>query len=241
MPIPSSPGTLLCIVGAPLGILETADVICMWCIYVTVTVSLSSITPHRVFLFTSAHSVALSVGTLQGTWHSSHCWNGVLSSWCRDWQKGYIFLSPTSLIPAPALRCWLRSHNPCVPQLSVTLGESSRNAQAPSSPYPTAWLTTQESPWDSGLACALAAASPAPWRVGQRGPLPTSPASSSPRPTSHPTSWFRVSCDLIHAERKKGVQASVLFGYWLLCFLPSHQRRPAGLVRVSGAWVTRNQ
>lgn len=45
---------------------------------------------------------------------------------------------------------------------------------------------------------------------------------------------------LIHAERRKGVQASgVLFGYWLLCsLLPATSATQQASQGVSGAWAT---
>lgn len=90
--------------------------------------------------------------------------------------------------------------------------------------HPTVWLTTMvnDIPRPAGLSLATAFRALVEG-MGQSG-APSLPSLPPPFPASvhlPPDSLVQsFAVFLIHAERKKGVQASgVLFGYWLLCFL----------------------
>lgn len=116
----------------------------------------------------------------------------------------------------------VRPHNPVhLQRVGHPWEDPAGDTPGPGIPHPphrVAHRNGNKSP-GSPAGWLLAAAFPARWKVwGSAGdPPPSLPHLTGACPDS-PVQSFAVF--LIHAERKKGVQASgVLFGYWLLCSL----------------------
>lgn len=108
----------------------------------------------------------------------------------------------------------------CTSDVSVTLWRIQRGTpQAPEFLiHPTVWLTAMVTSPQAGRLAPGCCFSCLVEGVGQRGAPPPSFPDLKGACADSPVQSFAVF--LIHAERKKGVQASgVLFGYWLLCSL----------------------